>query len=154
VAALLSFRNGSLHWDKKISQNVQDWDLEPLTSFMDLIYSLQLDGNGADKFCWNRMEKKGFSVQSYYHCLSPPPMKFPWRGIWKPRVHPRVAFFTWTAVLGKLPTADNLRKRGMVMVNRCCLCKTAAESVDHLLIHCPLAREMWTLSFLFLEYLA
>jgi hypothetical protein len=40
-------------------------------------------------------------------------------------------------VLGKLPTVDNLRKRGMVMVNRCCLCKTAAESVDHLLHSLP-----------------
>ena len=46
-------------------------------------------------------------------------------------------------MLSKLPTADNLRKRGMVMVNRCCLCKTAEESVDHLLIHCPVAKEMW-----------
>ena len=48
VAALLSFRNGSLHWHINFSQNVQDWELESLTSFMDLINSLQLDGYGAD----------------------------------------------------------------------------------------------------------
>ena len=29
------------------------------------------------------------------------------------------------------------------MVNRCCMCKTAAESVDHLFIHCPMAKEFW-----------
>uniref|UniRef100_A0A2N9FA08 Zinc-hook domain-containing protein n=1 Tax=Fagus sylvatica TaxID=28930 RepID=A0A2N9FA08_FAGSY len=66
-----------------------------------------------------------------------------WRGIWKSKVPPRVAFFTWTAVLGKLPTIDNLRKRNMVIVNRCCLCKTAAESIDHLFLHCNLAKDLW-----------
>jgi hypothetical protein len=30
-----------------------------------------------------------------------------------------------------------------VLVNRCCLCKANGESVDHLLLHCPLAKAMW-----------
>ena len=29
------------------------------------------------------------------------------------------------------------------MVNRCCMCKTAKESVDHIFIHCHLAKELW-----------
>ena len=72
VASLLSFRNGALHWDIIFFWNIQDWQLESLISFMDLIYSLRLDGNGVDKFCWNRNEKMGFSVQSYYNCLTLP----------------------------------------------------------------------------------
>ena len=43
-----SFRNGKLQWKVNFSQNVQDWELESMTSFMDLIYSLTLDGNGMD----------------------------------------------------------------------------------------------------------
>ena len=82
-------------------------------------------------------------MKSFYHCLNPPSLGFPWRGIWKYKVPPHVAFFMWTAVLGKLPTIDNLRKRNMVIVNRCCLCKTAAESVDHLFLHCNLAKDLW-----------
>uniref|UniRef100_A0A2N9G3X1 Reverse transcriptase zinc-binding domain-containing protein n=1 Tax=Fagus sylvatica TaxID=28930 RepID=A0A2N9G3X1_FAGSY len=110
---------------------------------MDLIYSLPLDGTGQDQLCWNKLEKRGFSVKSFYHCLNPPSLRFPWRGIWKSKVPPCVAFFTWTAVLGKLPSIDNLRKRNMVIVNRCCLCKNDAESVDHLFLHCKLAKELW-----------
>ena len=30
-----------------------------------------------------------------------------------------------------------------MLVNRCCLCKAAGESVDHLLIHCLWAKELW-----------
>jgi hypothetical protein len=45
-------------------------------------------------------------------------------------------FFTWTAACGKIPTVDNLRRRGMVVVNRCWLCEADGESVDHLLLHC------------------
>jgi hypothetical protein len=86
VVALSSFRNGKLHWEIKFSQNVQDWELESMTSFMDLIYSLTLDGNGMDKLCWNGMEQRGFSVQSYYRFLSPSLARFPWKAIWKPKV--------------------------------------------------------------------
>jgi hypothetical protein len=143
VAALMSFSNGTLHWDVNFSRNLQDWELESLAAFMELIYSQTLDGTGQDQLCWNKMEKKAFSVKSFYHCLNPPSLGFPWRGIWKSKVPLRVAFFTWTAVLGKLPTIDNLRKRNMVIVNRCCLCKNAAESIDHLFLHCNLAKDLW-----------
>ena len=143
VAALLSTRNGALHWDINFLRNIQDWELESLCSFMDVVYSLRIDGTGVDKFCWNSSVSLGFSVKSYYRCLSPPPLTFPWKSLWKTKVPPRVAFFTWTAVLGKLPTIDNLRKRGMVLVNRCCMCKAATESDDHLFLHCPLAKDLW-----------
>ena len=102
-----------------------------------------LNGNGVDQFCGKKSASLGFSVKSYYRCLSPPPSTFPWKSLWKTKVPPRVAFFTRTAVLGKLPTIDNLRMRGMVLVNRCCMCKAAAESDDHLFLHCPLAKDLW-----------
>ena len=56
-------------------------------------------------------------------------------------------FFVWTASLGKILTADNLRKRNIILVSWCCLCKEAGETVDHLLLHCPVAHDLWNLVF-------
>ena len=59
----------------------------------------------------------------------------------------RVAFFAWTAVLGKTLTLDNVRKRGIVVINRCCMCESEGESIDHLFLHCGVARILWNALF-------
>jgi hypothetical protein len=48
-------------------------------------------------------------------------------------------FSVWPAALGKILTLDNLRKKQVIMMNRCCKCKRNEESVDHLLLHCDVA---------------
>jgi hypothetical protein len=56
-------------------------------------------------------------VQSFFHELSISGVSsFPWRSIWKVKVHLRVSFFFWTVVLGKILTLDNLRKSGLIVV--------------------------------------
>lgn len=72
---------------------------------------------------------------------------FPWRNIWRSKVHLRVAFFTWSAVLGKILTLNNLRKQNLIMVDWCCMCKTSGETIDHILLHCEVARALWNTAF-------
>jgi hypothetical protein len=33
------------------------------------------------------------------------------------------------------------------VIDRCCMCKTNGESVDHFLLHCELARALWDAIF-------
>ena len=40
-------------------------------------------------------------------------------------------------------TCDNLMKCGYVMAGWCCMCKDDMETVDHLFLHCGVAREVW-----------
>ena len=65
-------------------------------------------------------------------------MKFPWKSSWKPKVPSRVSFFIWTASVGRILTAENLRKRNIILVSWCCMCKQDGETVTHLLLHCIL----------------
>ena len=68
---------------------------------------------------------------------------FPWKSIWRVKAPRRVSFFVWTAAHGRILTCDNLMKRGFVMAGWCCMCKCSGESVDHLLLHCEVVREVW-----------
>ena len=72
---------------------------------------------------------------------------FPWKMVWRSKVPSRVAFFSWTSALGKILSIDNLRNRGMLILDWCCICKKCGETVDHLLLHCPIALELWTMVF-------
>jgi len=55
-----------------------------------------------------------------------------------------VAFFVWSAALGKMLMHDNLRKRNVIVIEWCCLCKKSGEFIDHLLLHCEVARDLWS----------
>lgn len=62
----------------------------------------------------------------------------PWKSIWCTKVPKRVSFFLWSATCGKILTIDNLIKRGLWLVNWCCMCHCSGEIVDHLLIQCEI----------------
>jgi hypothetical protein len=74
---------------------------------------------------------------------SPIQSSFPWKSIWKVKVLPRMAFFVWTATLRKILTLDNLRKRNIIVMEWCYMCKISGESIDHLFLHYMVAIELW-----------
>ena len=122
----MQFTNGVLHWDLHIVWAIQDWELESLMTFMDTIYGLGIRGIGEDKMCWKPDKKKGFKIATYYRLLDAAAIaneqSLPWKIIWRSKAPPRVAFFVWTAALGKILTIDNLRKRKIRITDWCCMC--------------------------------
>jgi hypothetical protein len=45
------------------------------------------------------------------------------------------------------PHHGQLRKRHIIVVDWCCMCKKSGESVDHLLLHCEIASALWNAIF-------
>ena len=95
----------------------------------------------------------GISVRLMYRKLMhSPPTDFPWRSIWNPIVPPKLGFFAWEASWGKVRTLDQLKRRGIPLVNGCFLCEEEEETIDHLLIHCSRAKMLWNLFLAIMDY--
>jgi hypothetical protein len=148
VADHMDFSSGSLQWDVSFLRAAHDWEVVVFASFYSLLYSSSRSRVGEDKLWWTPSHKGKFDVRSFYKALvCKDTVSFPWKSIWRTKVPLKVAFFGWSAAQGKILTLDNLRKRQVTVVNRCCLCKRDGESVDHLLIHCDIAQALWTALF-------
>ena len=65
---------------------------------------------------------------------------FPWKSIMKPIALTKVAFFLWAASMGKILTVENLSKCHIILMSWCCMCQGDRETVDRLLLHCPIAK--------------
>jgi hypothetical protein len=57
----------------------------------------------------------------------------------------KVNSFAWQVLLDRVPTRDNLRRRGVVGVegSSCPFCQEATETVSHLFLHCRITVAIW-----------
>ena len=63
-------------------------------------------------------------------------------------MHPHESkFFRLGSLVGKVRTLDQLRKRGIPLANRCPLCKSEEENIDHLLLCYDLVQDLRALLF-------
>jgi hypothetical protein len=66
--------------------------------------------------------------------------------VWNSWVSSKVIVFSWQALLGRLPTRENLVRRGVVLegpIAGCVLCGEGRETEDHLFASCPTTWEVW-----------
>jgi len=92
-----------------------------------------------------------YTVSSAYECLDKldrGPLCQAFKYLWKVKTFPNVLTTAWRVLLGRVPTRESLRRRGVVMQNTlCALCQTKAESCQHLFLECKHTLRVWALSF-------
>jgi len=95
-----------------------------------------------NRLVWSLYKRGLFESKSFYEVLNRKDgPSFSWKSIWRVKLPAMVAFFVWTTALGKILTHDNLRKRNVV-IEWCCIYKKSGESIEHLLLHCEVARDL------------
>ena len=107
-----------------------------------------VEEDNEDKVCWVDSKSGIFSIKSLYASLETGRVvQFPSSVVWNAWVLPKVSFFAWEAAWGKALTLDQLQMRGWSLANRCFLCLSHEESIDHILLQCDKARVLWELIF-------
>ncbi len=130
-------------------QDFNDWELDTVASFLGLLQSHLPSQEVDDGLRWNLKKNGIFDICSFYTVLRDSPnVAYPWKSIWRTKAPRRACFFVWTAAWNKILTCDNLSKRGYTLTSWCCMCCCNGETVDHLLLHCPLAGVLWNWIFL------
>jgi hypothetical protein len=94
-----------------------------------------------DRIVWC-LNKKGFSVNSFYKKKVNDQVAVTYKFLWKSKLPQKIKIFIWLVVRNKILTKDNLKKRNWNGSQACCFCGYD-ESTDHLFFHCPIARYVW-----------
>ena len=146
VAEIWDNREGEGCWSPTFLRSLNDWEVSEMTRFLQILHGYKLNPLGVDKLSLKNAIDKGFSVKSMYKGFDvSPALDYPHRLVWNPVAPPKTGVFAWEAAWGKVLTLDHLKRRGMNFANRCFMCEEEEETIEHLLIHCNLAKILWNL---------
>jgi hypothetical protein len=110
--------------------------------------------NVNDGWVWSPGKDGVFTVKSTYVLLDnllyprsvmSPLELFGFKFIWKSGVPSKVSALCWQLLLDKIPTRDNLSRRGVISVEEssCPFCHDTVESASHLFLHCSYTARIW-----------
>jgi hypothetical protein len=110
----------------------------------ELLEDIQLQPGVPDRLIWKWSAGGEYSSSSAYRAFFVGRM--PLLGakeIWRASAPPKVKFFFWLALHGRLWTAERRRRHGLQQGAECTLCDQQDETRDHLLSSCVYTREVW-----------
>lgn len=110
----------------------------------DVIHGIELIAGAHDEHLW-RFEASGkYSSRSAYRIFFTGSTAFePYARLWRSWAPLRSKLFLWTAIMDRCWTADHLARRGLQHPPACPFCDQHGETIEHILIQCVLAREVW-----------
>ena len=99
-----------------------------------------------DQYRWKLTQDGSYTSKSAYAAFFEGTIKFgSWRRIWKTWAPPRCKFFIWLVFHNRVWTADRLARRNLPHPEACPLCDQEDETINHLLVGCVFARQVWAL---------
>lgn len=111
----------------------------------ELLMNVQLRPSKPDRFIWRWSPNGRYSARTAYHAFFVGwTMMAGAPELWRAQVPPKVKFFFWLTLHGRLWTAERRMRRGLQQDAACALYDQLNESVDHLLCSCVYTREVWS----------
>lgn len=126
----------------------------------EVILSIPLGSKETKDSILSCLDPKGrFSVKNAYHLaynLSRAEIESPsnnagtkmlWKKLWSFKVAPKEKMCTWRALQNSLSTQNNIIFKGIDTNPLCFFCRKKAETVDHVLWECKVAKSVWGFFF-------
>ncbi|CAO2038521.1 unnamed protein product [Urochloa humidicola] len=97
-----------------------------------------------DSHIWLFSSSGKYSAKSAYEAMFIGSTQFrPWERIWKSWAPNKCKFFMWLVAHDRCWTADRLARKGLQHPEKCPHCDQEQETIDHLLLSCVFARQVW-----------
>ena len=107
-------------WSPIFLRHLNDWEVEEVERFLHFLHNKKIRPFQEDRLLLKETMTYGLSVRLMYRKLMHSlPTDFPFRSIWNPIVPPKLGFFAWEVSWGKVLTLDQLKRRGILLANRC-----------------------------------
>lgn len=147
VAQLL--REGSMEWnEEQIQECFPCW--EPI------IRTIKPSVTGApDKLIWLGTDSSEYTTKSGYHTAIKKRSEaeehegsvgIEWfKFVWNLHISPKIKMFLWKLFQQAIPVGEVLAARHIKADVRCKRCGTP-ESINHLFLHCPFAKKIWSIA--------
>lgn len=137
-------------WQLQFRRSLLAWEEEELQRLLDMLLLTPRLRDGVEDSCSWLAEKSGqFTVASVWR----------WRaaaggndlvvpaGVWVSLAPPKMQFFCWLAWRGRVKTSSFLQRIGALHLsasNLCVFCQVEMETVEHVLLMCPLVWKCWS----------
>jgi hypothetical protein len=97
-----------------------------------------------DEFIWNLSSSGLYSSKSAYNALFAGRILSPHHlGIWDCWAPLKCKVFAWLAVADRHWTGERKLRHGQSTSDTCAVCDQESESISHLLLQCPFAKQVW-----------
>ncbi|RVW16678.1 LINE-1 reverse transcriptase-like [Vitis vinifera] len=130
-------------WSLRLLRDFNDWELGLVDNMLVELRNYRVSME-EDSVFWRGGADGLFKVKEAYRVLvNADEAAFPHSNVWVAKVPTKITFFAWEATWGKVLTLDRLQRRGWHLPNRCFLCGCEEETINHILIHCTVAKGLW-----------
>jgi len=101
--------------------------------------------NRMDKIIWNHSPSGDLNLKDAYTFKSNHSPVSHWaQSIWHRNIPPSKSLVAWRLMHDKMPTNENLIRRGCCLPSICNLCLNNQETSFHIFFDCPYAIKIWT----------
>ncbi|KAK6780484.1 hypothetical protein RDI58_022668 [Solanum bulbocastanum] len=127
------------------SLNLDNCSFPIPTNLADPIYQISLDTHsGLDFPIWTLNSNGLFTTTSLRKMLQPTdPNNYTFQWIWDLKTLNKIKYFLWQCFHNRNPSELYLQTLNISNDNIYPICNINPESLSHILIHCPIAKQFW-----------